>query len=203
MTAVLLLCLASARASDQDNPCPDGLVIGARTAGHCCPPDQSWGGWACVDDPRGAGPTIQDGTACAPGDVLTFDGRQCCNVAEGWYAPDRSSIHGHRLGCHPSRASVYGGLRDTDVVPVVRRHAASVTDCYRDHRVPSRVLVDRITVRFTIAEDGTVATARLSFDTTDNDAIASCLVGVFVAMEFRPVAGRPTTVSYPLAFTPW
>jgi hypothetical protein len=199
----LWILFASTRASGQENPCPEGLVMGARTAGHCCAPDQSWNGWICQADPHGAGPTIQDGTACPSGEVLTLDGRQCCNVADGWYAPDRSSLNGHRLGCNTSHAFAGGGLPATKVVDVVRRHAAAVTACYRDHRVASRVLVDRITMRLTIAENGAVENARTVSSTIPYGSITRCLETVFLAMEFPAIPGHPTNVSYPLAFTPW
>ncbi len=60
-----------------------------------------------------------------------------------------------------------------------------------------------MTVRFTIAEAGTISAARASDNTTGSDAVGRCVVNAIRGLRFTPgPEGGSVDFSYPFVFAP-
>jgi hypothetical protein len=71
--------------------------------------------------------------------------------------------------------------------------------CYQREFDRDHSLAGKITVKFTIAPDGHVASAKIDSSTMKNDAVQSCLLRNVTKMTF-PVSGSGGIVRYPFGF---
>ena len=99
--------------------------------------------------------------------------------------------------------SVMGSMDRTLISDIVRRNIAGIRYCYQRELTKDPSLAGRVTMKFTIAADGTVSAAEVSSSTLANAATEQCLVHRFYAMTF-PVqsGGGEMIVNYPLIFSP-
>lgn len=81
--------------------------------------------------------------------------------------------------------TVTGTLSRTEILRVIRSNQAGVRYCYERavNRDPS--LAGRITVRFQVATDGRVSSARVTSNTLNNNAVETVFFVVFSACAFR------------------
>ncbi len=107
------------------------------------------------------------------------------------------------LGAVGGDPIVLGALDRSVVDAVVKRHLNQIRYCYQREltRVPG--LAGSVTVKFTIAADGTVSAAAIKSSTLGNAAVEQCIVGRFSRMVFdSPHGGSIVIVSYPFTFAP-
>ncbi|MBN1772204.1 MAG: AgmX/PglI C-terminal domain-containing protein, partial [Deltaproteobacteria bacterium] len=98
-------------------------------------------------------------------------------------------------------SSAMGSLSRDVIRRVVSQHRARIRHCYEVALQASPGLAGRVVVRFQISQDGTVAAADATTNTTGNTAVGSCVAAVVRRMSF-PQSDSTTTVSYPFEFQP-
>jgi hypothetical protein len=96
-----------------------------------------------------------------------------------------------------------GQLDKALIDAVVKRNLAQVRYCYQRELTKNPTLQGKITVKFTIAGDGTVSSATTKASSMANAAVESCINGRFMRMTFpEPKGGGLVIVSYPFFFAP-
>lgn len=89
------------------------------------------------------------------------------------------------------------------VVRGIRGRLRRIQNCYEHELVGNPTLTGRVTVRFTIAEAGTISAARASDNTTGSDAVGRCVVNAIRGLRFTPgPEGGSVDFSYPFVFAP-
>ena len=104
-----------------------------------------------------------------------------------------------------SEPVIVGTLTAREVDEVVKRHLRRVRHCYQRELQREPALAGKLTVRFTIASDGSVSRARIQDDTLGNDAVDRCVVSRFYSMTFPKPRGSSkgvVLVNYPFVFAP-
>jgi len=159
-----------------------GIAEGGRCCGHRGPGSSGWGG------PEGTGPI---GTHGIGGDDVDFGGDIGLDRSEGDDLVVEKEII--TLGC----------MEKSVVDEVVRSHLPRIRYCYQRMLQRDSTLAGKVTVRFTIARDGTVSSARTKFSNLDNPEVQACLNERFLQMQFpRPRGCETVIVSYPFLFSP-
>jgi hypothetical protein len=98
---------------------------------------------------------------------------------------------------------VLGVLEKPVIEEVIRSNMAEIRYCYRRALATEPTLAGRVTVKFVIAADGTVASATVKSTTLAAPAVESCICGRFMRFVFPPPKGDGIViVSYPFAFSP-
>jgi len=96
-----------------------------------------------------------------------------------------------------------GALPASAIDEVIKRNMAQIRYCYQRRLLANPKLGGKITLRFTISGDGSVAAASVARATLQDDAVHSCLVGRFLKMRFpEPQGGGIVRVTYPFLFSP-
>jgi TonB family protein len=94
-----------------------------------------------------------------------------------------------------------GGCDRGDIAKQVRARAASFRTCYELQLVSRPDLSGKMTVRWTIAEDGRVRSVSTTQDSVGNDAVSSCVLRAFERMSFQKPEAGVCVVQWPLVFT--
>jgi len=97
---------------------------------------------------------------------------------------------------------VDGSLDSGKIASVVKSRIRSVQDCYEKELKKNPKLGGKITIRFTIGEDGKVSEARTESDSMGNPAVADCILSRLRHWRFPKPEGGNVTVSYPFVFAP-
>jgi TonB family protein len=80
---------------------------------------------------------------------------------------------------------------------------AQIRYCYQRELTKNPTLGGKITVKFTIAKDGTVSSASTKSSTMGNEAVETCINTRFMKFQFpEPKGGGVVIVSYPFIFSP-
>ncbi len=96
-----------------------------------------------------------------------------------------------------------GALSASAIDEVIKRNMGQIRYCYQRRLAANPNLGGKITLRFTISGDGSVAAASVARATLRDDATHSCLVGRFLRMRFPEPQGRGIVrVTYPFLFSP-
>lgn len=96
---------------------------------------------------------------------------------------------------------VLGALDSADVDRVIKSHMASIRYCYQKELQSQPGLGGKVSVKFTIAADGTVSSATTRASTA-MPAVEACLTARFLKMDFpKPRGGGVVVVSYPFLFS--
>lgn len=96
-----------------------------------------------------------------------------------------------------------GGLTRGQIDEVIQRSMAQIRYCYQRELNRQPDLAGKVTVKFTIARDGTVSSSAVKTSSLGNESAESCLVGRFYRMNFpEPMGGGAVLVSYPFLFAP-
>jgi len=98
--------------------------------------------------------------------------------------------------------SVTGRLGAEAIQRVVRANFGRFRLCYQNGLARNPTLEGRVTTRFLIARDGSVAYAADGGSDMSDANIVSCVVGGFSNLSFPEPAGGTVTVEYPIAFSP-
>jgi hypothetical protein len=119
--------------------------------------------------------------------------------------------HGRLLGSHttrqvsPGRPPTFegGGNLDPAVVQrIVRQNFGRFRLCYEQGLVGNPALTGRVSTKFIIARDGSVATSQLGDSDMPDAKVSSCIVRSFSGLTFPSHEGSVIQVTYPLVFTP-
>lgn len=96
-----------------------------------------------------------------------------------------------------------GGLPASEIDKVVKRRLASIRYCYQRELQKNPALGGKVSVKFTIAGDGSVSSAATASSTLGNSAAEACMSAEFLKMTFpAPKGGGVVIVKYPFMFTP-
>lgn len=99
------------------------------------------------------------------------------------------------------RGIVLGSLDRAQVDAVIKANLASIRYCYQRELQRSPGLGGKVTVRFTIAGDGSVSQASTKSTTLGSPAAESCINGRILRLGFpKPRGGGLVIVSYPFVF---
>lgn len=105
------------------------------------------------------------------------------------------------LRSSPEERVTLGALRPDQIDEVVQRNLSQIRYCYQRELQRSPELAGKVSVRFTIARDGTVSAARAS-GSLESDAVTGCITRRFLQMRFpEPRGGGIVVVSYPFVFS--
>lgn len=97
----------------------------------------------------------------------------------------------------------FGQLDKALIDAVVKRNLAHIRYCYQRELTKNPALQGKITVKFTIANDGSVSSAITKASSMANATVESCINGRFMRMTFpEPKGGGLVIVSYPFFFAP-
>lgn len=100
------------------------------------------------------------------------------------------------------RASTQG-LDPAVVDETVKKHRTALKDCYEKERAQRPDIAGKLVMRFVIAIDGSVSSAKVKSSTLKDGAVESCLEERFLEVRFpKPANGSFVTVNYPLLFEP-
>lgn len=96
---------------------------------------------------------------------------------------------------------VMGSIDKATVARIVAMHLPRIRACYERELQKQPQLAGKLSVKFVIAKDGSVATATSRHDTLGSAVVAECVHTRFRQMRFpKPRGGGIVTVSYPLVF---
>ncbi len=84
----------------------------------------------------------------------------------------------------------------------VRRNLSQIRYCYQRELSRDPNLGGKITMRFTIASDGSVSSAAAKHDSVHNDVVQQCITNRFLRMRFPEPKHGIVVVSYPFVFAP-
>ena len=98
--------------------------------------------------------------------------------------------------------SVSGRLGAEIIQRIVRLSFGRFRGCYENGLRDNPALEGRVTTRFLIARDGTVAVSGDGGSDMPDAKVVSCVVGAFAQLSFPEPAGGTVTVDYPIAFSP-
>jgi hypothetical protein len=98
---------------------------------------------------------------------------------------------------------ILGALDKSLIDAVIKRNMAQIRYCYQRELTKNPTLGGKITVKFTIAKDGTVSSASTKSSTMGNEAVETCINTRFMKFQFpEPKGGGVVIVSYPFIFSP-
>jgi TonB family protein len=99
-----------------------------------------------------------------------------------------------------------GGTGEFDaklVTAEVKKRLRAIQICYEQELRRNPGLQGKVTVEFTIEQSGTVSKATATANTTNDSAVASCVVETVKRFRFNPgPEGGSVTYSYPFVFAP-
>jgi hypothetical protein len=102
-----------------------------------------------------------------------------------------------------SEPIILGNLDRSLIDEVIQRHMNQIRYCYQRELTRNNTLAGKITIKLTIAKDGTVASARTKSTSMNDAALESCIEGRFMKMQFpKPKNGGIVIVAYPFLFSP-
>ncbi len=144
------------------------------------------------------------GTGVGIGTIGTCGTANC--GASGWG-------HGNNLGqgehhskgpsIHPAGSTVVSGHIPPEVVQrIVRQNYGRFRMCYETGLRSNPNLSGRVTTRFVIGRDGSVANASNGGSDLADSGVVSCVVSAFYGLSFPAPENGVVSVSYPIAFSP-
>lgn len=96
-----------------------------------------------------------------------------------------------------------GSLDKSLIDAVIQKHMAEIDLCYQHELTKTPSLAGNLTVKFTIATNGSVSDAVTKTTTLNNPAVESCVIAAFMRMTFpQPKGGGVVIASYPFVFSP-
>ena len=96
---------------------------------------------------------------------------------------------------------VIGALERSAIDEVIKRHLSQIRYCYQRELQRDASLAGKVVMKFTIAGNGSVASAHVKTSTVGSEAVDRCLTGRFLRMQFPEPKGRGVViVSYPFLF---
>ena len=103
----------------------------------------------------------------------------------------------------PAGDSIVSGHIPPEVVQrIVRQNYGRFRMCYENGLRSNPNLSGRVTTRFVIGRDGSVANASNGGSDLADPGVVSCVVSAFYGLSFPTPENGVVTVSYPIAFSP-
>ncbi len=103
----------------------------------------------------------------------------------------------------PSDGIIIGGLDKSLIDQVIKRNLSQIRYCYQRELTKNPNLGGKVSVKFVIANDGSVSSATTKSSTLASPAAESCINARFLHMTFpQPKGGGIVIVSYPFLFAP-
>lgn len=125
--------------------------------------------------------------------ILTDAGTSEVSVAVVGEAPARG----------PDGAYTLGAVDKSLIYDEVQRNMHRVRYCYQRELGANPTLAGKITVRFVIAQDGSVRSAETKSSTMNNASVEACLNAAFLQLRFPEPRGNGIVIaSYPFVFEP-
>ena len=94
-----------------------------------------------------------------------------------------------------------GALDQSVVKRVIKQHMAQIRYCYQKEVKKNPSLSGKVTIKFVIAKDGTVSSAKTNTTTMNNPIVENCICQRFMRFKFpEPKGGGIVIVTYPLTF---
>ena len=107
------------------------------------------------------------------------------------------------IGAIGGEPIIMGALDKSLIDAVIKRNMNPIRYCYSRELMKFPKLAGKITVKFSIAKDGTVSSASTKASTMGSPAVESCMNGRFQRFQFpEPKGGGTVLVSYPFIFSP-
>lgn len=95
-----------------------------------------------------------------------------------------------------------GSLPPEVIQRIVRQSFGRFRGCYEDGLRTNPTLEGRVTARFVIARDGSVATVQSGGSDLPDSRVVACVLRTYSSLSFPPPKEGIVTVTYPLSFTP-
>lgn len=105
------------------------------------------------------------------------------------------------IGIASSDPTVVGSLDKELIRQVIRRNRNQVKYCYELQLQRNPKLAGKVSIKFVITADGTVASSQVASSTVNNAELETCVAGRVRAWEFpKPKGGGVVVVTYPFVF---
>ncbi len=96
---------------------------------------------------------------------------------------------------------ILGALDKSEIDRVVKSHLGQIRYCYQRELTKNPSLFGKIVVKFVIAKDGSVSSAKTHTSTMANPNVEGCVNGRFLRFQFpQPKGGGIVIVTYPFIF---
>jgi hypothetical protein len=126
----------------------------------------------------------------------------CTGIGVGYGRPGGGyKPHAPRLP-REGTISTNGRLPPEVIQRIVRQNSGRYVFCYQNALKTNPTLAGRVTVRFVIARDGSVAIAADGGSDIPDQAVRQCVVSSFSNLSFPAPDNGMVTVVYPLTFSP-
>ncbi len=94
-----------------------------------------------------------------------------------------------------------GALDQSQVERVIKKHLSQIRYCYQKELNKNPGLYGKVVIKFVIAKDGTVSSARVNSTSMNNPIVENCICQRFMRFQFpEPKGGGICIVSYPFVF---
>ena len=103
---------------------------------------------------------------------------------------------------HPGVTNVSGHLPPEVVQRIVRQNYGRFRQCYENGLRTNPNLTGRVTARFVIGREGSVASVQNGGSDLPDSSVVSCVVSAFYGLSFPTPEAGIVTVSYPIMFSP-
>ena len=95
-----------------------------------------------------------------------------------------------------------GALDQSVVKRVIKQHTGQIRYCYQKELKKNPSLSGKVTIKFVIAKDGSVSSARTNTTTMNNPVVENCICQRFMRFKFpQPKGGGIVIVTYPFTFS--
>lgn len=139
----------------------------------------------------------QQHMACCTDGLVPFGSEGTCGCPPGGSTKPAAVA----AGCAKAPPISDASLKDL-IVAVIGRHMMKVKDCYEADLEGNERLQGRVMVRFYIAADGSVSSARIESTSLPAPGAQRCITDLFRTLRFRPPADGFMAVSYPITMHP-
>ncbi len=135
------------------------------------------------------------------GHTGTCSGPSCSGFGTSYGHPG-GGYKPHTIRMRDGTPTTNGRLPAEVIQRVVRQNFGRYTFCYQNGLRSNPTLEGRVTVRFVIARDGSVAIAADGGSDIPDKGVAQCVVSSFTNLSFPAPDNGTVTVVYPLMFHP-
>lgn len=105
-----------------------------------------------------------------------------------------------RLSLRGGRSS--GGCDKGDIAKNVRRRASALRACYEMQLLSKPDLKGKVTVQWTIKQDGAVANPKVVANTIQNDKVTDCVMRAINRIRFKKPEAGICVIQWPFVFAP-
>ncbi len=96
---------------------------------------------------------------------------------------------------------VLGAVDRSAIEKEIKKHLAQIRYCYQKELNKNPALYGKIVIKFVIAKDGSVSSAKVNTTTMNNPIVENCICQRFMRFQFpEPRGGGIAIVSYPFVF---